>query len=468
MSHLYISAAQKSSGKTTLSIGLCRAWREAGVRVQPFKKGPDYIDPLWLTEAASRSCFNLDFHTMGRAEILDAFARELDTADVGVIEGNVGLFDSIDPAGSNSNAELAKLLGAPVVLVINCHGMGRGIVPLLLGYQAFDPALHLAGVILNKVGGSRHARNLIAALEHYTDLPVLGVMDRDDGIEIAERHLGLMPSNESDAAQAWIERIRGRVVEQIDVSRLLAIAEAAPPPSAFLFAAAHSSAASPSISAPEGNLVRIGVARDAAFAFYYPDDLRALAAAGAELVAFSPVSDPELPAVDGLFIGGGFPECRMAELEANRVMREQIADFIARGGPVYAECGGLMYLSEGIRWNGERRRMVGALKTEVQMHARPQGRGYVRLRETADFPWPGAAADSSVEIPAHEFHHSSVVAPDPAWRYGYAVSRGVGIDGAHDGIVQGHLLACYSHLRNVGGCRWTQRFVDQVRRCLGA
>lgn len=459
MAHLYIAAAQKSSGKTTLSIGLCRAWRDAGVRVQPFKKGPDYIDPLWLTEACSRPCYNLDFHTMGREEILDAFARELDTADLGLIEGNVGLFDSIDPAGSNSNAELAKLLGAPVVLVINVEGMGRGIVPLLLGYQAFDRDLNLAGVILNKVGGTRHARNLIAALEHYTDLPVLGVMHRDDDIEIAERHLGLMPSNEAEAAEAWIERIRGRVAEQVDLSRMLAMAEGVPRPSF--------TPSAPSIHVPAREVVRIGIARDAAFGFYYPDDLRALADAGAELVAFSPLADRALPAVDALYIGGGFPECRMAELEANRGMREEIADFIACGGPVYAECGGLMYLCEAIGWNGERREMVGALEAEVRMHPRPQGRGYVRLRETSDFPWPDAAGGAPCEIPAHEFHHSSVVAPDPTWRYGYDVLRGVGIDGAHDGVVQGHLLACYSHLRDVGGVGWTRRFVDHVRRCLG-
>jgi cobyrinic acid a,c-diamide synthase len=460
MAHLYISAAQKSSGKTTLSIGLCRAWRDAGVRVQPFKKGPDYIDPLWLTEACSRPCYNLDFHTMARGEILDAFARELDTADLGLIEGNVGLFDSIDPAGSNSNAELAKLLGAPVVLVINAHGMGRGIVPLLLGYQAFDRELNLAGVILNKVGGFRHARNLIAALEHYTDLPVLGVMHRDAEIEIAERHLGLMPSNEAEAAEAWIDRIRRRVAEQVDLSRLLAIAECAPRPRA--------PAASRPIREPTGGAVRIGIARDAAFGFYYPDDLRALAEAGAELVGFSPLADGELPAVDALYIGGGFPECRMAELEANRGIREEIADFIARGGPVYAECGGLMYLCKAIRWNGERREMVGALQADVQMHAQPQGRGYVRLRETSDFPWPATKGMAAREIPAHEFHHSSVVASDPSWRYGYDVLRGVGIDGAHDGVVQDHLLACYSHLRDVGGVRWTRRFVDHIRHCLGA
>lgn len=458
MAHLYISAAQKSSGKTTLSVGLCRAWRDLGLRVQPFKKGPDYIDPLWLGDAAGRPCYNLDFHTMGRAEITDAFGRELEGCDLGLIEGNVGLFDSLDPAGTNSNAELAKQLSSPVVLVINCHGMGRGIAPLLLGYQGFDPDLRLAGVVLNKVGGARHAKNLISVLERYTDLPVLGVMERDEEIEIAERHLGLMPSNEAEGAEAWIDRIHRRVLEQVDLARLLAIAEGAPRPPA----------PAPARPGPlRVDLVRIGIARDAAFGFYYPDDLRALVEAGAELIEFSPVGDPELPAVDALFIGGGFPEYRMGALEANRSMREQIADFVARGGPVYAECGGLMYLCQGISWKGERRAMVGAIEAEVQMRSRPQGRGYVRLRETDACPWP-RLGEHRAELPAHEFHHSAVVAPDPGWCYAFDVLRGVGVDGRHDGIVQGRLLACYSHLRDVGGCGWTGRFVEHVRRFLDA
>ncbi|MBK1644118.1 cobyrinic acid a,c-diamide synthase [Thiocapsa imhoffii] len=461
MSHLYISATQKSSGKTTLSLGLARAWRNRGFRVQPFKKGPDYIDPLWLTQAASRSCFNLDFHTMADAEITEAFGRELASSDIGLIEGNVGLFDSLDPAGRHSNAELAKLLHSPVVLVINCHGMGRGIVPLLLGFRAFDPALNLAGVILNKTGGARHAGNLIAALEYHSDIPVLGVLHRDDELEITERHLGLMPSTELDASEEWIERIAVRVAEQVDLDRLVSIAEQAPRPPV-----AHA------IHAParhwSGPLVRLGIARDAAFGFYYPDDLRALEQAGAELVEFSPLSDHELPELDALFIGGGFPECRMAELEANRSMREHVREVVAQGLPVYAECGGLMYLCEGIRWHGERREMVGVLHADVQMHPRPQGRGYVRLRERDEFPWPRSAATVaySREIQAHEFHHSAIVSPDPAWHFGYDVVRGVGIDGAHDGIIQGNLLACYSHLRHVGGSPWTDRFVEQIRRGL--
>ncbi|WP_295451397.1 cobyrinate a,c-diamide synthase [uncultured Thiodictyon sp.] len=457
MAHLYISAAHRSSGKTTVAIGLCRAFRDRGLRVQPFKKGPDFIDPLWLGAAAGRSCYNLDFHTMGRDEISAAFALESAGTDLGLIEGNVGLYDSTDLAGSNSNAALAKHLGAPVVLVIDCQGMARGIAPLLLGYRAFDRDLALAGVVLNKVGSERHAGNLIRAVEHYTDIQVLGVLPRDESLTIAERHLGLMPSNEAAQAEAWIERIHRRVADVLDLNRLLELAEAASAPAPI--------AAAPPV--PSGTRVRIGIARDCAFGFYYPDDLRALAAGGAELVAFSPVDDPELPAVDGLLLGGGFPEFRMAELEANRGMRAHVADFIARGGPVYAECGGLMYLCRGLRWGDERRAMVGALNAEAQMQSKPQGRGYVSLRETDAFPWPGPLPTGR-RVQAHEFHHSLVVAPDPHWNYAYEVLRGVGIDGRCDGIVQGNLLASYAHLRDVGGLNWTGRFLGHVRRCLGA
>lgn len=460
MAHLYLSATHKSSGKTTLSIGLCRALRGRGLVIQPFKKGPDYIDPLWLTQAAGRPCFNLDFNTMGRGEIRDAFARELDGADLGLIEGNVGLYDSTDLEGANSNAELAKLLGAPVVLVLDCQGMARGIAPLLLGYQAFDPDLNIVGIVLNKVGGTRHARNLVRAVEHYTDIPVLGTVDRDPAMAIAERHLGLMPSNEAAEAESWVERISALVASQVDLDRLLELAEQSaapvlPPPRVRL--------------SYVGPPVRIGIARDAAFGFYYPDDLRALAEGGAELVEFSPVKDPAIPEVDGLFLGGGFPEYRMAELEANRSMRKSVAAFVDRGGPVYAECGGLMYLCKGLRWGDEHRAMVGVLDAEVEMRPRPQGRGLVRLRETRVFPWPAAGGRSAgvepAEIRAHEFHHSAIVTPNPGWTYAYEVLRGTGIDGRHDGIVQRNLLASYCHLRDLGSGGWTGRFLAQVRRC---
>jgi len=457
MGHLYISAAHKSSGKTTLCIGLCRELKRRGLRVQPFKKGPDYIDPLWLGEAAGRPCLNLDFHTMDRGEIRETLAAELEGVDLGLIEGNVGLFDAVDLDGHNSNAEMAKLIQAPVILVIDAEGMGRGIAPLLLGYQAFDPALPIAGVILNRVGGVRHETNLRRVVEHYTNLPVLGVVHREPGMEIAQRHLGLMPSNEDDAAERHIEAIRARVAEQTDVARILAIAAQAP-------AIARSAAAEPVPPEAHETRVRIGVARDQAFGFYYPDDLRALTREGAELISFSPCRDPELPDVDGLFIGGGFPEYRMRELEANRTMRASVADFIASGGPVYAECGGLMYLARELRWGDERAAMCGVLAADVAMHPRPQGRGYVTLRETPSAPWPHAGT-SPQDLFAHEFHHSAVVAPDAGWTYAYRVMRGTGVDGHHDGIVHNNLLASYAHLRSVGGTRWTSRFLAHVRGC---
>jgi len=457
MAHLYLSAAQKSSGKTTVSIGLCRALSSRGVRVQPFKKGPDFIDPLWLGQAAGRPCYNLDYNTMSREAIRASFVRESAGCDFALIEGNVGLYDSTDVAGTETNAELAKLLGAPVLLVIDCAGMSRGIAPLLLGYRAFDPEVWIAGVVLNKVGGSRHGANLRRAVEHYTDLPVLGLVERDPALAIAERHLGLMPSNETAEAEALVERIAALVADQIDLGAVQVLAGEARP---------LVGAVEPPAPRAGGESVRIGLARDSAFGFYYPDDLRAFVEGGAEIVEFSPVCDPGLPRVDGLFLGGGFPEYRMAELEANRGMRESVADFVARGGPVYAECGGLMYLCKRLHWKGQRRAMAGALNAEVEMRPTPQGRGYVRLRETHGFPWPaleGTPPSRSREIRAHEFHHSAILAPDPTWRYAYEVLRGTGIDGCHDGVVQGNLLACYSHLRDIN-TGWVERFLAQVRR----
>jgi cobyrinic acid a,c-diamide synthase len=466
MSRLYISATHKSSGKTTLTIGLCRELTRRGHRVQPFKKGPDYIDPLWLGQAAGRPCLNLDFNTMDLAEIRSTFAGGLIEADLGLIEGNVGLFDAVDLDGSNSNAELAKLLNAPVILLVDVQGMSRGLAPILLGYLAFDPELTIAGIILNKVGGSRHETNLRRVVEHYTDLPLLGAIHRESRPWIEERHLGLMPSTESREAEAQIEAIRHLIASQVDIERLLGIAGAIPPLATVpkLVSPGWQATNAAMGSRIEAERVRIGVARDEAFGFYYPDDLEALRAAGAELVPFSPIRDPSLPRVDGLFIGGGFPECRMQELAANTGMRAAVKAFIEAGGPVYAECGGLMYLCRGLRWGEDYVPLCGVLAADVAMHERPQGRGYIRLRELPVFPWP-RPADQAEEIRAHEFHHSAIVEPDPQWVYGYEVLRGSGVDGQHDGIIYKNLVASYAHLRHVGGVNWPARFVAQVRRC---
>jgi len=468
MNRLLISAAHKSSGKTTVCIGLCAALRARGQTVQPFKKGPDYIDPLWLGLAASRPCYNLDAYLMGESEIRIEFARRMHGATLGVIEGNKGLYDGLDLDGGNSNAALATLLDTPVILVIDARGMTRGIAPLILGYQAFDKNIRIAGVILNQLGGARHEAKLRAVIEHYTDVPVLGAIQHDERLTIVERHLGLIPSNESRAAGERIDVIATRVAEQVDLDRLLAIAATAPDLPLPLSAAKEQLPSPPPLRG-RGDLdnipVKVGVARDAAFGFYYPGDLDALRAAGAELVMFDALHDTHLPAVDGVFIGGGFPETHMDALSANSALRRELRGAIEAGMPVYAECGGLMYLARAIQWQGRTAEMVGAIRADIVMHERPVGRGYVHLRETGRGPWPRPGASGTPPLRAHEFHYSSVENLAPDVEFAYDVVRGHGIDGRHDGIVYKNLLASYAHLRDVAGNRWAARFVDFIRRC---
>jgi cobyrinic acid a,c-diamide synthase len=357
--------------------------------------------------------------------------------------------------GSNSNAALAALIDAPVVLAIDARGMTRGIAPLILGYQAFDRGIRIAGVILNQLGGTRHEAKLRAVIEHYTAVPVLGAIQHDESMAIVERHLGLIPSNEAHTARARIDDIAASIAAQVDLDRVWALAGQAPP----------LPAPAPMSDAVHATPVRVGIARDAAFGFYYPGDLEALQAAGAELVSFDALHSTSLPAVDGVFIGGGFPETQMDALSANRGLREALYDAIDSGLPAYAECGGLMYLARSIGWNGRSAEMVGVIPADIIMHRHPVGRGYVHLRETGRGLWPRGGTDPTAVIRAHEFHYSSVENLAPDVEFAYEVERGHGIDGRHDGIVYKNLLASYTHLRDVGGHHWAARFVEFVRRC---
>ncbi len=454
MDGLFVSAAHKSSGKTTVTLALAAALREAGHAVQTFKKGPDYIDPMWLAQASGRDCVNLDATLMAAGEIDAAFVRHARGADCVLVEGNKGLYDGLALDGSNSNAALAKQLGLPVLLVLDARGMTRGIAPLILGYQAFDRAVRIAGVVLNRLGGSRHEAKLRAVIEHYTDVPVLGAVQQDPRLELVERHLGLMPDRELGDAAARVQAM-GRIIgEQVDLARVAALARCAP----------YAVSAPLDEPAPPGAPLRVGIARDKAFGFYYADDLAALRAGGAELVPLDTLADRRLPPdLDGLFIGGGFPELFMSELAANVALRTELHRAVVDGLPVYAECGGLMYLARSINWQGRSAPMVGVIPGDAVMHERPVGRGYVRLEETADFPWPGSRGPGAQRL-GHEFHHSSLENLEPGQRFAYRVQRGHGIDGRHDGLLVHNVLASYSHLRHTGGNEWPARFLAQVRR----
>ena len=458
MQRIFITAAHKSSGKTTLTLGLCAALNARGLLVAPYKKGPDYIDPMWLSRASENDCHNLDFQTMSNDEMLATISHYSKDADISIIEGNKGLFDGVALDGSNSNAAVAELTKTPIVLVIDTQGMTRGIAPLLLGYQAFNKNINIAGVILNKVGGPRHEKKLRDVINQYTDITVVGAVPKLKDLNITERHLGLIPSNEATDTKETILKIASVIEKHVDLDLLQEIAATADdlPETHY------------QISAEQKPLtLRIGIARDAAFGFYYPGDLNAFKAEGVELIEFDTLKDKTLPDVDAIFIGGGFPESWMKELEANKTLRQQIKEAIESGLPAYAECGGLMYLSQSVNWQGNESQMVGAIPADIIMNEKPQGRGYVSLEQTKDALWNKKTNTS--HIYAHEFHYSGFkniedLESNPNIKFAYEMKRGSGITGVHDGLVYKNLVANYAHLRDTSRYHWVSDFVEFIRQ----
>ncbi|NNE64546.1 MAG: cobyrinate a,c-diamide synthase [Gammaproteobacteria bacterium] len=454
MTGFYLSAAHKSSGKTMLSIGLSAAFRERQLSVQCFKKGPDYIDPIWLSLAAGNPCQNLDFYTSSKEFIRAQFHHYGVDNQVILVEGNKGLHDGISVDGSDSNAAMAKLLNLPVVLVIDTAGITRGIAPLLQGYINFDPEIDIAGVILNKVGGRRHTAKLINAVENYTDLPVFGAITRDPSLALCERHLGLVPGNEiGDDASILIEKWRQQVEKEIDLEALLKLGPPRQPQTDIQF-----------FQSARQSRLRIAIARDAVFGFYYAADLERFAALGVDLVNFDTTRDKLLPDnIDGLFIGGGFPETNLHSISRNTSLLLDIKQKIESGLPTYAECGGLMYLCRRISYKGQCADVAGVIPADVMMHDKPQGRGYVKLEAGKKHPW--CDQHKSTEIHAHEFHYSTLTNCEEPLKFGYRITRGQGIDGINDGIICYNLLASYSHLRHTDSCPWVDQFINFVSIC---
>ena len=453
MAYVLISAAHKSSGKTVLSTGICAALHNQGMRVQTFKKGPDYIDPMWLASSSWRNCYNLDFWTQTDEEIISMFEKQTRDADIGLIEGNKGLHDGLAEDGHDSNAALAKLLKTPVILILDTRGTIRGVAPLVLGYQQFDPVVNIAGVILNFVGGERHAAKLINVMERFTDIPVLGTVYRNKKLELAERYLGLMPSNEDRLASQRIVNISKIIADQVDLDHIATIAGSAPPPP-------------PSLDKPAADVqnygLRIAYAKDEAFGFYYADDLDTFSQLGVQLLPFDTLHDSGLPEVNALFIGGGFPEKSMHKLAANTPMKQAVRDVIEKGMPVYAECGGLMYLCNAIRFESERCAMVGIIDAECEMHEKPAGRGYTMLQKNTRHLW---SSTPQQPIPGHEFHYSTLTNIADRYNYSFEVRRGFGVNGRNDGIRYKNLLACYTHQRNTERNQWIPDFLDFIKTC---
>jgi cobyrinic acid a,c-diamide synthase len=444
-----ISAPHRSSGKSTVTIGLCAALNKRGLNVRPFKKGPDFIDPMWHEAATGNASHNLDQYMFGDELVVRNFRRYATGGDISLIEGNMGLYDGMDLEGSDSTAGLSRLIKSPVILAIDCYGMTRGIAPLVKGFESFEPDTRIVGVILNKVKGARHEKRLKAAIERYCGAEVLGALPHESRVTIEMRHLGLVPLKEDTGLEPRIEAMREVMEKYVDIDRVIELADSAE---------AIEPLTETPVEYPEPD-IRIGVAMDSAFTFYYPENLDALRMAGAELVPFSPMNDPAPPDVDGLYIGGGFPEVHMEALERNADMREAIKKRIESGIPVYAECGGLMYLCRDIEYEGKKAAMVGAIPGDVVMSKRPAGHGYVRLRPTGNGNWP-AFGD---EVVAHEFHHSSIEGLSGV-EFGYEMMRGKGIDGRHDGAMVNNILAGYAHMHATGTPDWAGGFAGFVRK----
>jgi len=416
---ILIAALRGGSGKTIVSLGLIASWRKRGMAIAPFKKGPDFIDAGWLALAAARPCHNLDTFLMPADQILFSFTGRTLSTDLAVIEGNRGLYDGIDLEGSTSTSELAKLLKSPVVLIIDCTKSTRTVAAMVSGCLQFDPEVDICGVILNRVAGSRHESILRKSVEHYCALPVLGSIPKLKRGTFPERHMLLSVAREAP---------------QLTANKI--------PPTPPLF--------------PEPP-PRIGVIRDAAFQFYYPENLEALEAAGAKIVTVSALADPGLPSLAGLYIGGGFPETQAQALAENKAFRHDVRRLAEEGLPIYAECGGLMYLGESLVFNGKTYPMVGLFPVVFGFSKRPQGHGYTMFEVERPNPYfrPG------VQVRGHEFHYSSVLswggkAEDLAFR----MTRGTGFAGKRDGLCYKNTLATYSHVHALGTPSWAEAMVE--------
>jgi cobyrinic acid a,c-diamide synthase len=443
-----IAGVTSGVGKTTVATGIIGALRRRGLRVQPFKAGPDYIDPSYHSVAAGVASRNLDTWMLGPAALRELYVRASAGVDVVVVEGVMGLYDGrsgLDEAGST--AQLAKLLDAPVVLVVDAAKMARSAAAMVLGYQRYDPALHLSGVIANNVGSETHYQWVSEAIKAATGLPVLGYLPSRAELALPERHLGLIPTVEDPAHGAFFEQLVAQVEGSIDLTMLLEIARESKPLAPGAAALFPLEAVAPK--------VRLGIAMDEAFSFYYQDNLDLLAAWGAELVPFSPLHDRELPhGVAGLYIGGGFPEVYAVGLAQNRMLRAAIADVARAGMPIYAECGGLMYLTRGIvDFDGGRHEMVGLLPCWSVMQRRRVMLGYATVR----------ARSSSFLLPegevarGHEFHWSELEGTIGGSRAAYDVLEH---GGRTEGYLAGNVLASYIHLHFGANPLLAPRFVE--------
>jgi cobyrinic acid a,c-diamide synthase len=453
---IMIGGTGSGVGKTSLTLGLVALLTRRGLKVQTFKVGPDFLDPTWLALASGRPCYNLDGWMCGESYVRRLFAEKSADADIAVIEGVMGLFDGADAITSaGSSAEIARWLAAPVLLVANAHGVARSLAAVVRGFCGFEAGLEISGVIANRTGSGRHAAMLSDALQSAGLPSLVGAVPRNGLPGLPSRHLGLVTAGSDLLTPTLLAELADQVECSLQLDSILALAAAAPtlqlPPSLQ--------------AATSSQPVRIGIARDGAFHFYYPDNLEALAAQGAELVPFSPLLDHGLPPdLQGIYLGGGYPEEYGAQLAANDRMLEAIRLFSATGRPLYAECGGLMYLSQGIELlDGSRHQMAGLLPFWTRMLPRRKALGYVEATLVQDC----LLGNTGQSLRGHEFHYSEIIEETGQDTVRpYLVTKRRTTQPNRDGYAQGGILASYLHLQFAAHPEAAASFVQTCRSFL--
>ncbi|MBU1139197.1 MAG: hydrogenobyrinic acid a,c-diamide synthase (glutamine-hydrolyzing) [Proteobacteria bacterium] len=445
---IVVAGLSGGSGKSVVSVGLTAALARQGKVVVPFKKGPDYIDAGWLKLAAGRSCYNLDPYLMSMECIRNSFLEQSTGADIAILEGNRGLYDGVNPEGGYSTAELSLTLNLPVLLVVNCTKTTRTVAAMVLGCLNLDERIDIRGVVLNQIGTKRHESIVTQAVETYTGIPVLGAVPRMKKDIFPMRHLGVTPHQEYEGSDEAMTLLANTAEEHLDLGRIQEIM------------APVGRQQRDSVQQVQGKKLRIGLLMDAAFQFYYSENLEALERGGAELVAINAMEEKVLPELDGLYIGGGFPETSAGALAANKSFRNSVKTAAAAGLPIYAECGGLIYLGESIELEGEVHLLAGVFPIRFGMSKKPQAHGYSIFEVDENNPFYPLAS----EVRGHEFRYSTVL----EWSgnpkdLALKMKRGVGFVGGRDGLTTKNVLALYTHVHALGTPEWAKGFLGRCR-----
>lgn len=466
-----IAGLRGGSGKTIISLGITAAWKARNITVAPFKKGPDYIDAGWLSRAAGRPCYNLDTYLCAQSDVQASYLAHSQSCDIAMVEGNRGLYDGIDMDGTTSTSELAKLLDLPVVLVLDCTKSTRTMAAVLMGCMQFDPDINICGVILNRLAGKRHEGKVRANIERFCNIPVLGALPKLKQEDFPERHMGLVTSEEHEESDVSLARARQVALDNIDIDELFRLVTSFKGQGMPVVDNARQEVI-PAVNTEKNSKaatnnfnvipnVTIGVVRDSAFQFYYPDNLEVLKNLGARIKFISPLSQSDIPDVDAIYMGGGFPETHAAQLSANQAFRDNLKSLSRKGLPIYAECGGLIFLGESICLDDVVYTMTGILPLRFGLSKRPQGHGYTEVEVVNENPF---YAKGEV-LRGHEFRYSKVLSIDyHDTAMAFKMIRGKGILEKKDGFFKDNTFGTYTHIHALGTTCWAPSLIAQARR----